>query len=110
MDNWIEDGITGLEPGDIKKIRKVFSAFKEIDIAKIYGSRAKGTFRPASDIDVCLFGEHLNLTILHEIEFQIDDLLLPFKFDLSIYHQISNPDFKDHINRVGKIFYKKDIS
>ncbi len=44
------------------------------------------------------------LTDLLKIENEIDDLLLLYKVDLSMYHLIDNENFKDHINRVGKFF------
>jgi hypothetical protein len=50
----------------------------------------------------------MDLTTLHKIEDNLDDLLLPYKIDLSIYHQISNPEFLEHIHRVGQIFYQRD--
>ena len=33
--------------------------------------------------------------------------MLPYTFDLSLYHQIKNKDLIDHILRVGKVFYTK---
>lgn len=38
---------------------------------------------------------------------EIDDLLLPYTFDLSVFRQINDPDVIDHINRVGVVFYEK---
>ncbi|MBU1171821.1 MAG: hypothetical protein KKD44_19885 [Proteobacteria bacterium] len=38
---------------------------------------------------------------------EIDDLLLPYSFDISIFADIDNPDLIDHIKRVGMIFYEK---
>ncbi|MCH7414881.1 nucleotidyltransferase domain-containing protein [Belliella sp. R4-6] len=98
----------GLDLEDIQKIQSVFSDFMEVAMVKIYGSRAMGNFKPASDIDLCLFGEKLNLTTQQEIEFALDDLMLPYKFDVSTYHDISNPDLLGHIDRVGKVFYSKN--
>jgi len=98
----------GLENIDIQKIQKVFASFPEVEKAILYGSRAKGNYKKGSDIDLCLVGENLNLTIINAISTQIDDLLLPYMFDISIFHQISNADLIDHINRVGKLFYIKD--
>ena len=43
----------------------------------LYGSRALGTCRPGSDIDLCIEGESLGLTELLSIENRMDDLLLP---------------------------------
>lgn len=73
----------------------------------MYGSRAKGSYRPGSDIDLALFGEALNYTQLNRIETEIDDLLLPYTVDLSLYAQIDNVDLQNHIQRVGQVFYQR---
>jgi predicted nucleotidyltransferase len=98
----------GLEEEDIKKIQTVFSCYPEIEKAILYGSRAKGNFKIGSDIDITLEGEKLNLSIVNAVENQIDDLLLPYLFDISIFHQIDNPDLIEHISRVGQVFYISD--
>ncbi len=97
----------GLTETDTLKIRQVFALHPEVEKAILYGSRAKGTYKPASDIDLTLVGSDLNLTIQQEIELELDDLLLPYKFDISILHQISNTDLTSHIERAGKVFYLK---
>ena len=97
----------GLEQEVIASIQKTLSCFQEVELGILYGSRANANFRNGSDIDLTLKGEHLNLTILNSICNQLDDLLLPYTFDLSLYHQISNPDLLAHIQRVGVILYKK---
>lgn len=74
----------------------------------MYGSRAKGTYRAGSDIDLTLFGEALTYIQLDRIETEIDDLLLPYTVDLSLYTQIENTDLLDHIQRVGQVFYQRD--
>jgi predicted nucleotidyltransferase len=99
----------GLEETDIKKIQAVFAAFPEVEKAVLYGSRAKGNFKPASDIDLTLTGKNLNLSIANAIAIELDDLLLPYMIDLSIFHQISNTDLTEHINRVGQLFYEKAL-
>jgi predicted nucleotidyltransferase len=73
----------------------------------VYGSRAKGTYRRGSDIDLTLKGELLDFAELMQIEDQIDDLLLPYTVDLSEYRQLSNPDLLDHIDRVGIVIYQQ---
>jgi predicted nucleotidyltransferase len=94
----------GLTQATIDSINKVFSKYPQIDQAILYGSRAKGNFREGSDIDISLKGKNLTLDDLLKIETLIDDLLLPYKVDLSIYHLIENPEFIDHINRIGVSF------
>ncbi len=91
----------GLSSEVIEKIKSVFSQYPKIQKSIIYGSRAKGNFKPGSDIDLILEAPSMNLTELLKIESEIDDLLLPYKVDLSLKHQINNPDLLDHILRVG---------
>lgn len=98
----------GLKPEVVERIKRVFAAYPEVEQAVIYGSRAKGTHRPASDIDLSLKGERLTLPLLLKIGNTLDDLLLPYKIDLSIFHTLDNPELIEHIRRVGLMFYLKD--
>ena len=95
----------GLKPHTIKAIQDVFAKHKAIEKAILYGSRAKGNYRNGSDIDITLVGKTLTLSKQFSIETDLDDLLLPYKMDISILHKIENEDLKDHINRVGINLY-----
>jgi predicted nucleotidyltransferase len=94
----------GLQPETIEKLNQVFQKNATVDQVLIYGSRSKGTYRNGSDIDLTMKGKHLEWKDLQQIEQEIDDLLLPYKVDLSIYEQIDNKELRDHIDRCGKIF------
>ncbi|MEX2565400.1 MAG: nucleotidyltransferase domain-containing protein [Cyclobacteriaceae bacterium] len=98
---------TGLAGQTIEAIQSVFVRYPQIDKAILYGSRAKGTYRKSSDIDLTLEGGALTLSLLNKIDTELDDLLLPYQIDLSIRHKIGNTDLQDHIERVGKVFYNK---
>ena len=95
----------GLEKRVVQQINNIFAQYQQIEKVIIYGSRAKGNYKKGSDIDLCLTGEDLTLTLLHQVENAIDNLFLPYTFDISRFDRISNPDLIDHINRVGLIFY-----
>jgi predicted nucleotidyltransferase len=97
----------GLKEDIIEKITEVFASVSEVDEVIIYGSRAKGENKRGSDIDIVLKGEKLTLNELNKISLVLDDLLLPYTFDLSIYHRINNSELLDHINRVGKTIYSR---
>lgn len=99
----------GLSDENILKIRNVFAKFAEVEKVIIYGSRAKGNYRYNSDIDLTLVGEQLSLNVQFRIDESLDDLLLPYKIDLSLFNQISNPDLVEHIQRVGVVFYQKEM-
>ncbi len=96
----------GLKPEILNKIHQVFAQYPQVEQAIVYGSRAKGNYNPGSDIDLTLTGTALNLNLLYKIATALDDLLLPYTIDLSIYEDIDNPDLRAHIERVGQIFYQ----
>ena len=98
----------GLKESLLKNITAIFSDFPEVQSVIIYGSRAKGNFRPGSDIDLVLKGKKLNLTTLNLISLKIDDLLLPYSFDMSLFDHIENSELIDHINRKGKLLYHRE--
>ena len=99
----------GLRQDTINQINQIFSTYPEISKAIIYGSRAKGNYKPGSDIDLTLVGDNINHHQLLEILNKIDDLLLPYFFDLSIFNSLNNPNLIEHIERVGITFYKREV-
>ena len=91
----------GLQDAIIQKICGVFSKFSVIKKVVLYGSRAKGNYKNGSDIDLTLVGESdLNLRVLYKVMDEIDDLLLPYSFDLSIYSGITDESLLAHIKRI----------
>ena len=98
----------GLSNETIDRIRSVFALHPEVRRAILYGSRAMGTHRNGSDIDLTLTGKDLNLRILARIETELDDLLLPWQIDLSLRRQIQNPSLRNHIDHAGAPFYTRD--
>jgi predicted nucleotidyltransferase len=98
----------GLEASHIEAISAVFRKFITIDSVILYGSRAKGNFRVGSDIDITLIGANLTYKDLVNVSLELDDLLLPYEFDLSIYNDIENEDLMLHIKRIGVEFYRKN--
>ncbi len=98
----------GLKKTTIRKISAVFTQFPQVENAVLYGSRAKGNYKNGSDIDLTLRGKDLSLDLLYKINRALDDLFLPYKIDLSIFEQLTDPDFIEHIQRVGVVFYEKE--
>lgn len=96
----------GLKETTIERICGVLARYPQVEEALLYGSRAKGNYKNGSDIDLTLRGgSDLTLRVLFRVMDELDDLLLPYTFDLSILAQISDPDVVDHIGRVGVTFY-----
>jgi len=99
----------GLKQDTINQINQIFSTYPEISKAIIYGSRAKGNYKTGSDIDLTLVGDNINYHQLLEILNKIDDLLLPYFFDLSNFNSLNNSNLIEHIERVGITFYKREV-
>jgi predicted nucleotidyltransferase len=98
----------GLPPATLEKLNSVFAQHRAIDTVLIYGSRAKGNYRPGSDIDLSIKGGEIPFAEFMQIESQIDDLMLPYTVDLSKYNQIDNTELSTHIERVGVVIYARD--
>ena len=98
----------GLKQQHIDAINQCFSMYPSIEQVIVYGSRAMGSHRDWSDIDLTIVGQLVHRDLLR-LENQIDDLLLPYKIDLSLMETVSNIDLRDHIRRVGKVFYSREI-
>jgi len=96
----------GLSEITISKIHGLLKKFPKVEKVILYGSRAMGTYRNGSDIDLTLVGDLSRETLL-KISWQLDDLMLPYMIDLSLMDDIDNPNLIDHINRRGQTFYQR---
>ncbi len=98
----------GLPEPVIRKICDVFRRYPQVEKAVLYGSRAKAAHKTGSDIDLTLHGgTDLTLNVLLRIANDLDDLLLPYTFDLSVFRDITDPDVTEHIRRVGITMYER---
>ena len=97
----------GLTEETIEKIIDIVKAHDEVDTLILYGSRATGHYRKASDIDLVIKGKNLTLSILFTIETILDDLLLPYFIDLHIYHFIQSEALLEQINEHGVVLYER---
>ena len=96
----------GLPPATLEAIRRILAEVPAVKKAVIYGSRAKGTYRPGSDIDLTLFGDGLDLDTLGQIATRLHESPIPYQVDLSIVELIDHAGLREHIQRVGQPFYE----
>ena len=100
--------IYGLSDNILESIIEVFTQYLEIDEVILYGSRAKGNYKKGSDIDLALVGQNITIYDLQNILLGLDDLYLPYEFDLVIFKNIKNEELVGHINRCGITIYNKE--
>ena len=98
----------GLDNTSINRLQDIFTEFPQVEKVILYGSRAKGNYKPGSDIDLTIDGKGLSLSIVNQISLKIEDLLLPYTIDLSVLSHIKDQGLIDHIKRIGIDFYKRE--
>lgn len=96
-----------LSPDELALIRGVLTRHTAVRGAVLYGSRAKGTATAASDIDLALDGIDDPLGA-EAIASELDELPLPYRFDVRALAAIEYGPLREHIARVGQQIYKSD--
>ncbi len=97
----------GLSDNTCVTVRNILKQHLAIEKAVIYGSRAKGNYKNGSDIDLTLFGDGLDLKVVSAVAGALDDSSIPYTVDLSMFEKIDNTALREHITRVGKVFYER---
>lgn len=86
-------------------IRRILCPYAEmIDRVVVFGSRALGTARPASDIDLAIVG-HLSESQIARLWTQFDESYLPVSVDLVDYWRLGETPIRRHIDLVGKTLF-----
>lgn len=96
----------GLTDSEQALICGILRRHAEIAEAKIFGSRAKGNFQPNSDVDIALWGQ-ISVSALAAVAGELDELPLPYTFDVQAYDTIRHRPLREHIDQVGKKFYRR---
>ncbi len=97
----------GLKDSQLEEIRAFARKYPSIEKIVVYGSRAKGNYRPGSDVDLVLVGKDLKLSDQLAFWNDLEDSYQPYFFDVAILHQIQNDSLLEHIQRVGKVIYQR---
>lgn len=96
----------GLTEEALTLICDVFRRYPEIHRVKLFGSRATDRFEDGSDVDLALWGE-VNLTLLGRIAGELDELPLPYTFDVKAYDAVRYEPLRRQIDETGKMLYDR---
>jgi predicted nucleotidyltransferase len=78
--------------------------------ATIFGSRAKGSYKPGSDVDIAIFGDNITLDTLSSLTAKLNDVgPMPYFVDVVDYSRLDQ-DLMDHIDLVGKDIFLTGIT
>ncbi|MHB1651514.1 MAG: nucleotidyltransferase family protein [Desulfitobacteriaceae bacterium] len=98
----------GLRDGDLDYIITTIRQFSEIEKAAIFGSRAKGNYKPGSDVDIAIWGS-ISFSILSRLHAILEEESpMPYFFDVVDYSHLTHQELKSHIDRVGIVFLTKE--
>lgn len=92
---------------ELNLLCSLFARHKEIEQVILYGSRARGTHKPFSDVDITLLGIGLTRSHLSRLMAEIDESSLPYFFDISLFAKLTNPDLIEQIERTGVVLYQR---
>ncbi len=94
----------GLDKRELDLFYSLFRKFSSIEKVILFGSRAKGTFKANSDIDLAVSGIDADLEI-ESLAMALDELPLPYKIDVKSLKTIQSSELRDHISRVGLVIF-----
>lgn len=98
----------GISEKSYDLLLKVFAGYTQIEQVIIFGSRAKGNYKQGSDIDLAIKGKDCNEKLALEMKGRLNEgLPIPYHVDVVDYESVVQKELKEHIDRVGKIFYEK---
>ncbi|MBU0996249.1 MAG: restriction endonuclease subunit S [Proteobacteria bacterium] len=98
----------GLTEKQLAEIIARISDCPEIEEAVLFGSRAMGNYKEASDVDIAIKGETVTAALAGKLKSDIEeDTYLPFFFDFVAYATIANEDLKEHIDTKGVLVYRR---
>lgn len=98
--------IAGLSQHNITAITNVLLRHPSVNKVWLFGSRAMGTYKQRSDIDLAIDG-HLSFEQMHALALDLDELMLPYEFDILALTDINNPQLTHHILRVGQVIFEQ---
>lgn len=91
---------------ELEMIRNLLRNHPDVREVRLFGSRATGTHSLRSDVDLAVWGVDSVLKVEH-LAAELDELPLPYRFDLQAFEQISHEPLRTHIERVGIPIYQR---
>ena len=91
----------GLSEKQLNELLAIVTSQPEVEQLVLFGSRALGTYKEASDIDLAIKGSKVTDKTISRLKDAFEDSDLPFFVDVVDYQAIDKPKFKAHIDGKG---------
>jgi predicted nucleotidyltransferase len=98
--------LPGIPERSSRQLLGLLTAHPQLEAIWLFGSRAMDRYQPGSDIDLCLDAPLLSHASHLSLLAAIDDLLLPWRVDLLLMHQL-DAEVLAHIQRVGRCIWTR---
>ena len=86
-------------------ITDILQKFPDVQTATIFGSRARGTYKNASDIDIAIHAPNMSATDFARLSFEIQETPIVYKMDVVHFDKLGNQELADKIVRDEQQFY-----
>lgn len=97
----------GLTQQQRMRIAFVLSSCPAVEEVILFGSRAMGNYKPASDVDLFLIGKNIGMDELLQLHRGIDDLPMAIEVDLLADTMLQSPDVRRHIQEHGRKWWSR---
>lgn len=97
----------GLKERHRAAVIDIIAGNARVERAVLFGSRATGSFRPASDVDVALFGDRLSMSDQIALAAAMEDLAIPQRVHLLLYGTVDSIALRKHIETEGIEWYRR---
>jgi len=98
----------GLSERDMRTISGILRKYPDIRRVFLFGSRAKGSFKAGSDIDLAIMNDGLRENTIRALQIDFEESSLPYFVDIVYFPALSHPELKEQILRAGVLFYERD--
>ena len=109
MEDRQKTNMYGLTDKSYNELLQILASMPEIEEVVLYGSRARGDYWRASDVDLSIKGQDFDNHTLARLNDKLYNSHIPQFFDTHIYSKIRNPKFKTNVDRDGKVIYRKAV-
>lgn len=98
----------GLTERDIDTLEGILKKHPEVQEVWIFGSRAKGSYKAGSDIDLAVMNKGVSTETMSQIKGELEESSLPYRVDIVDINATRHADLAEHIKRAGMVFYQAD--
>jgi predicted nucleotidyltransferase len=97
----------GLTERSMQTVSEIFEKYPVVEVVVVFGSRAMGNYKLGSDLDLAIMNLGVDDKTMMKLKNDFEESSLPISVDIVNFADLKHADFIEHIERVGKVFYKK---